>query len=359
MEIEYFPELEMGQINHDYYFNNNKPWIMENVDVYDHVTKQHVINLAIIAAARNKCNYLVSLHEKEFLAEGGDTKWLNGLEFIPQKLRAIYDINKILAHRPWLLTKEHIERLTKGTNKSPTIEPEPEIKPSTTPPFIQRLKLEQQRMHQMMKEQEEQSKKVLQQNNSNGTSSDNIEMLMKRMQDLSEKKKECSETELSNRFKNVELQAAQLTKSTESLNAVEVPQSISHYVEDPTYAYQDFARHDKFRVAYNLTYKTLAGRQNVDTSKFRRAIWNYIQCIYGIRHDDYDYGEINQLLDRTLNSFIKTACCFPERITKQDYDNVLVELLDSEKVHVNLMIMEAKNQAILLYALREIMRYML
>jgi sestrin len=256
---------------------------MDNVDVYDHVTKviryhpkyfEHYIKthrylmyddgplpfttrhyLAIIAAARNKCNYLVNLHEKEFLAEGGDTKWLNGLELIPQKLRAIYDINKILAHRPWLLTKEHIERLTKGTNswslaevvhaivilshfhslssfvfscglnqeldaslknepESPTVsEPEPEIKPSTTPPFIQRLKLEQQRMHQMMKEQEE-SRRILQQSNNqmmmmnNGVNSDNVEMLMKRMQDLSEKKKECSETELSNRFKNVEIQVS-------------------------------------------------------------------------------------------------------------------------------------------------------
>jgi sestrin 1/3 len=187
-------------------------------------------------------------------------------------------------------------------------------------------------------------------------------------------------------------QAAQLTNSNESLNAVEVPQSISHYVDDPNYAYQDFARRgaeniphtfrvqdyswddhgyslvnrlyndvgflldDKFRVAYNLTYKTLAGRQNVDTSKFRRAIWNYIQCIYGIRHDDYDYGEVNKLLDRPLKTFIKTACCFPERITKQDYDSILVELLDSEKVHVNLMILEAKNQALLLYALRELNR---
>lgn len=79
----------------------------------------------------------------------------------------------------------------------------------------------------------------------------------------------------------------------------------------------------------------------------------------GIRHDDYDYGEINQLLDRTLKTFIKAACCYPDRITKKDYDSILVELLDSEKVHVNLMVMEAKNQAILLYSLREIMQYML
>lgn len=51
----------------------------------------------------------------------------------------------------------------------------------------------------------------------------------------------------------------------------------------------------KFRAAYNLTYFTMGGYRNVDTSKFRRAIWNYIQCIYGIRHDDYDYGEVNQV----------------------------------------------------------------
>lgn len=364
--------------------------------------------LAIMAAARNKCNYLVNLHEKQFLDEGGDKKWLDGLNFIPQKLRAIYDINKILAHRPWLLTKEHIERLTKGPNswslaevvhaivilshfhslssfvfscglnqeldaslknnvessavdaEASSVEAEPEIKPSTTPPFIQRLKLEQQRIHHqhhlMMKEQEE-NRKILQlkneQNvvvvsnngvsNGNDSAADNVEMLMKRMQDLSEKKKECcSETELNNRFKNVELQvsyclllffwhttqflltnyhlskqASQLATTPDQSIMMDVHPSIGQYVEDPNYTYQDFARRgaeniphtfriqdyswddhgyslvnrlyndvgffldDKFRVAYNLTYKTLAGRQNVDTSKFRRAIWNYIQCIYG------------------------------------------------------------------------------
>lgn len=253
---------------------------MDDLEVYDHVTKviayhpkyfEHYIKthrylmyddgplpytwrhyLAIIAAARSKCNYLVSLHEKEFLDESGDAKWLKGLEFIPQKLRAIYDINKILAHRPWLLTKEHIERLTKGANSwslaevvhaivilahfhslssfvfscglnqevntSPKLSEQEssekataEIKPSTTPPFIQRLKLEQQRMHQLMREEENRIKQNQSGNGASGSDDsnhDNIEMLMKRMQDLSERKKECSETELSNRFKNVELQVS-------------------------------------------------------------------------------------------------------------------------------------------------------
>lgn len=76
----------------------------------------------------------------------------------------------------------------------------------------------------------------------------------------------------------------------------------------------------------------MGGRTDVDTSRFRRAIWNYIQCLLGIRHDDYDYGEINHLLERSLKTFIKSACCYPERVTKRDYDRVLREFHHSEKV---------------------------
>lgn len=59
-------------------------------------------------------------YEKEFINQGGDNAWLGGLDFIPAKLRAIYDINKILAHRPWLLRKEHIEV---GTPMAPPLTP--------------------------------------------------------------------------------------------------------------------------------------------------------------------------------------------------------------------------------------------
>jgi len=45
----------------------------------------------------------------DFLHVGGDPKWLNGLENAPQKLQNLGELNKMLAHRPWLITKEHIE----------------------------------------------------------------------------------------------------------------------------------------------------------------------------------------------------------------------------------------------------------
>ncbi|KAM8713041.1 hypothetical protein ACLKA7_013369 [Drosophila subpalustris] len=423
--------------------------------------------LAIIAAARHQCPYLVKRYEKEFLNQGGNSEWLNGVDYIPAKLRAIYDINKILAHRPWLLRKEHIERLTKGKNSwsmsevvhamvlishfhslssfvfscgltqkldglsSPKLKGAPvlldEARQTTTSPIHQQQQQQQQLQQQQQKNVlgeislnngSSGSNNASDKGNGNGNSNGNgngvnnsfgqhylataqqqpqqygisVETLMERMKVLSQNQDECSEAELSNRFKSVELQTAELAAVTPEAT-VKLPPIISHYVEDASFTYEDFARRGaenintfriqdyswedhgyslveslyndvgtfldaKFKAAYNLTYFTMGGIKNVDTSKFRRAIWNYIQCIFGIRHDDYDYGEVNQLLVRPLKMFIKTVCCFPERITTKDYDSVLVELQDSEKVHVNLMIMEARNQAELLYALREIMRYM-
>lgn len=40
---------------------------------------------------------------------------------------------------------------------------------------------------------------------------------------------------------------------------------------------------EKFQMAYNLTYNTMATHKDVDTSMLRRAIWNYIHCMFGIR----------------------------------------------------------------------------
>lgn len=79
----------------------------------------------------------------------------------------------------------------------------------------------------------------------------------------------------------------------------------------------------------------MGSQTNVDTSMFRRAVWNYIQCIYGIRHDDYDYREVNELLDRDLKEYIKAVCCYPDRMTKEDYDNVMREFKYSEKVRAS------------------------
>jgi len=80
----------------------------------------------------------------------------------------------------------------------------------------------------------------------------------------------------------------------------------------------------------------MGDKNNVDTTSFRRAIWNYIHSLFGIRHDDYDYGVINKLLERPLKAYVKIVTCFPERVTRADYDAFMRDFNHSEKVHSTL-----------------------
>lgn len=61
------------------------------------------------AASRHQCSYLVNSQITEFLNQGGDERWLKGLDHVPKKLQDLNEINKILAHRPWLIQKGHME----------------------------------------------------------------------------------------------------------------------------------------------------------------------------------------------------------------------------------------------------------
>ncbi|KAL1139359.1 hypothetical protein AAG570_006343 [Ranatra chinensis] len=350
--------------------------------------------IAIMAAGRHQCSYLINLQKQEFSLQGGDDAWLKGLAHIPQKLKDLYEINKILAHRPWLINKTHIQKLTKGADSWSLAEVVHAIVLlahfHSLSSFVFACGVNEEIDHRFDPKPGSSPK--------HNCSEDRIipevgvETLMERMKSLSERSEEFSEAEWAKRFEKVESQSAELPPAEGSVPAVQP--SIEQFVEDPSFIYEDFARRgetsdiptfrvqdyswddhgyslvnrlyndvgnlldDKFKTAYNLTYYTMGGRKDVDTSRFRRAIWNYIQCMFGIRHDDYDYGEVNQLLERSLKSFIKSACCFPERVTKADYDRVLREFKHSEKVHVNVMILEARMQAELLYALRAVMRYM-
>jgi len=111
---------------------------------------------------------------------------------------------------------------------------------------------------------------------------------------------------------------------------------------------------EKFKTIDSLTYRTIGSYQSVDTTLFRRAIQYYVQCLYGIRHDDYDYSLVNELLPRRLKKYIKTVSCYPERCTNEEYQSIMIDFLTSEKVHVCLLVCEARLQSALLYGCKAI-----
>ncbi|GAM28674.1 hypothetical protein SAMD00019534_118500 [Acytostelium subglobosum LB1] len=114
---------------------------------------------------------------------------------------------------------------------------------------------------------------------------------------------------------------------------------------------------EEFNLVYSLTYNQFNNNTDIDTLPFRRAIWYYVQRVKGICHDDYNYREVNMLLNRDLKHYVKKAVCFPDSITKEDYSMLGFELQPAEKCHLSLLAVCSHKQAVLLYGLYSIMSY--
>ncbi|EER08123.1 p53 regulated pa26 nuclear protein sestrin, putative [Perkinsus marinus ATCC 50983] len=74
--------------------------------------------IAMMAASRHNCEYLVRNQMELFLASGGDVAWLTDPTTIPKQLRALHDVNLILCHKPWELKQRHMEDLLRVWSKA-------------------------------------------------------------------------------------------------------------------------------------------------------------------------------------------------------------------------------------------------
>uniref|UniRef100_A0A672HZM1 Sestrin-2-like n=1 Tax=Salarias fasciatus TaxID=181472 RepID=A0A672HZM1_SALFA len=350
--------------------------------------------IAVMAAARHHCSYLVQQHSSSFLEAGGEESWLSGLERAPTKLRSLQTLNKLLAHRPWLITQQHIQELVcPGAEPRWSLaelihavvlmahahslcsfvwgcglNPEPDHQPQLQNRFVIWTFSSLQLVDGAME----------------------VEVLMKRMVELQQQQEEeeCTQEEMVTRFER---------ERSESIPTAVVrgapPDLVLCLVEEPEFRYEDFAPRgeqspptmraqdyswedhgfslvnrllpdmgqlldEKFQVVSNLTYHRMAMHEGVDTLTLRKALWNYIHCLYGIRYDDYDYASVNVLLERSLKVFVKTMACHPEQTTARIYHTFWRHFRHSEKVHANIIVMEARLQAALLYTLRAITHYM-
>ena len=120
------------------------------------------------------------------------------------------------------------------------------------------------------------------------------------------------------------------------------------------------------------------------------AIWYWVLYEKGMVHDDYNYDNWSTLNPKVSN-YARLVACRPEDVTiqvrpgrlprtgpadarsdtrgsrgwmpggtrrrGQDFENMGVDLFDREKVHINLIIMEARRQAELVYMAHAMARF--
>ncbi|XP_051925051.1 sestrin-3 [Hippocampus zosterae] len=359
--------------------------------------------IAIMAAARHHCNYLVYLHSAQFLRLGGDPLWLQGLEAAPPRLRLLDHINKVLAHQPWLAACSHIKTLLKcgescwslaelvqavvilahchslcsfvfGSNADSGHPAPPSKSPNGTPPTLCAFDAANGNPNGPLCL--DNAAEQITRRWSVDSSSDML-CLRERIHRAQEERDKREERMLHAQT----LQQADVEEDDEMMCLADP----SRFVTDPDFDYQDFARRDEdhfqvFRVqdyswedhGFSLANRLYSDIGHLLDERFRsvtavtsphgpelkRAVWNYIHCMLGIRYDDYDYGEVDRLLERDLKVYIKAVACFPDPSRSSARPLGWAPLKTSERIHVNLLIMEARLQAELLYALRAITQYM-
>ncbi|KAL7638886.1 UNVERIFIED_CONTAM: hypothetical protein RMT77_010420 [Armadillidium vulgare] len=357
--------------------------------------------IAMMAASRHQCSYLVEDQREYFLRCGGEQVWLEGLHFAPKRIQALHTTNKYLAHRPWLYDKSHVEYLLKsGWSLSElthaicimvhfhalcSLVHGTGMEAANGEPPVQQAEMIQGCTSGSPNSQE--------------LSEGGVEVLLDRMKNISRTfDEELPEEQKVQSFEFLKNQTAGISGPNLDIIDKKYLYRYAHLSPEPEYTYIDFGRgkgkeknqfpilksqdcsweehgfsllselyhevgeilDDKFKTAYNLTYYTCGNKTHVDTYPFRRGVWNYLQCLYGIRHDYYDYRQVNKLLEANLKTFLKMVSCFPERLLPSEHSPPLMKgFLQSEKLHVVILVVEAKLQAELLYALRSIGRYLL
>ncbi|CAD6194748.1 unnamed protein product [Caenorhabditis auriculariae] len=358
--------------------------------------------IALMAATRHRCFFLIDLHRTEFLREGGDPDWLQGLTHSEPKLMALDELNMILAHQPWMCTANLINGLARLGSPSPATQwtlaeltqavvimaqthvlcsfvyAIGDIEPTNLAPAeMQFLKCDDEEYVARNKENSQES-------------IGEVEELLRRMENLETTVTEGAQHETT--FNNAISDGSDSTggDSPESDDR-EVDVSLPVFSTNPQFGYVDFnnrrdksiktfkihefswdhgfnliseRNHDlgslldaKFALIQKLTYSFMGTYTDVNTRKYRMAVWNYIQALYGIRYDDYEYSEVNVLLDRPTKTFIKHVACSPHKLNEDLRHNVMNGFKISEKVHVILMVIEARLQATMLHFTRALTNF--
>jgi len=302
--------------------------------------------------------------------------------YTKKKLRNLNEINKILAHTPWLLKKCHIEKLTKGKDNWSIGELCQAVVLLAHFHCLCSFVFACEILDSADDCTDTGNSLISDDDTFEEVAQETVEELMEKMSLLQKKEKEssCEEQKNANPFDLPPCTDAQndcdmdnyeeISSSNNNCSSSEDNNKSEFLIQDCTWddhAYSLLNRYynevgtildEKFKVAYDLTYYTMGHKENVDTTIFRRAVWNYIHRIYGIIHDDYNYSEMEDLLEYGFRSYAETVCFCPEKITKDAHDEIMRAFRHSEKVHVNLMLFEARMQAELLYALSAIMHHM-
>lgn len=76
-----------------------------------------------------------------------------------------------------------------------------------------------------------------------------------------------------------------------------------------------------------------------------------------MHYDDYNYGELEEVLDQSTRDYIK-ACCGQGVACRPSLDPLFSLLPHQDIVQLSVIVMEARNLSEMLFVLKSVMKYM-
>eukprot|EP00474_Spongospora_subterranea_P008186 CRZ08644.1 hypothetical protein [Spongospora subterranea] len=321
--------------------------------------------LAIMAAARHGCSYLVQCQESEFLINGGPIEWLTDPNAVPEKIHKLRLLNAYMSHQPWRIHPDMLPSDISIPELVHAIVVMSTFQALSGLCFGFGICLENSDVPTP-------SNSIVEDTPTGADSPSLATILQTSLEDL--------------------LIQQQFSPPPDS-DVDTVPEAatnadFSHYVGDvalhlqyedynvktdkPFYicdfdfkgqAYSLLARYwhengaqlleQEFDLIYQITDRSVLGSVGeVDTGPIRRAIWHYIFRLFGAENDAYNYQEVNIYLSRAIKLYIKKMSCHGHTVTSQNFQGIRNKLRPNEIAHVALLTMEARRQATILFSLR-------
>eukprot|EP00800_Vazella_pourtalesii_P018600 TRINITY_DN6050_c0_g1_i1.p1 TRINITY_DN6050_c0_g1~~TRINITY_DN6050_c0_g1_i1.p1 ORF type:complete len:527 (+),score=81.35 TRINITY_DN6050_c0_g1_i1:133-1713(+) len=348
--------------------------------------------IAIMAAASQGCLYLVTLEEMNFLECKGPVHWLDGVDKVPKKLQKLQEVNMLLVSAPWNLDKKHIHQLADddvAENRWSFQEIVHAFLILSRYHSLSQLALgcgiKIESDHPLSKESVITSKSVCISRTSSGK--DGAEKLVANLLTI-DSEINCHETDVEKEFIDLatrdpikpppklllphpylarylseEFLQREEFKPDQGIDDEVICRASEYNWLDHGYTLLQLMCQDstekivdaEFKIGDTLTYGKVGDVDCDNTQEIRLGLKRYTQCLLGHFYESYKYKNITELL-KDFRLPIKLITYYPFLFSKADFER-LNPFEYTEKIHINIILMEGRQKAELLYALRAYREY--